>query len=231
MYNLFKYILIILGECLLIAVLYVLFFQTSPELFALNTAALTCAYLANIFGYPSFTRHSDTEESESAGYGISWLGIWLYTAVVIISVAAFYWLNVPLIWQVMAQCLWLLLLLTSIYFGGMASRHAGHLEHQHRAETSHIALLKDRAHMLQASLPANMDDATRKSLTEVVERTGYLTASRSLLAATLEQEILDLLTNMERLLEQPGSPDVNRQLTELAQRCTLALKKRMALPY
>ena len=70
MYNLFKYILIILGECLLIAVLYVLFFQTSPELFALNTAALTCAYLANIFGYPSFTRHSDTEESESAGYGI-----------------------------------------------------------------------------------------------------------------------------------------------------------------
>lgn len=227
MYNLFRYILIILGECLLIVVLYVLFFQTSPELFALNTAALTCAYLANIFGYPSFTRHSDTE----AGYGISWLGIWLYTAVVIISVAVFYWLNVPLIWQILAQCLWLLLLLTSIYFGGMASCHAGHLEHQHRAETSHIALLKDRAHMLQASLPANMDDATRKSLTEVVERTGYLTASRSLLAATLEQEILDLLTNMERLLEQPGSPDVNRQLTELAQRCTLVLKKRMALPY
>lgn len=229
MNRLFKYLLIAFGECLLIAVLFLLFPEGETELFALNAIALSIAYLANTLGYPTFFRRPNTDDN--AGYGIAWLGIWLYTAAVVVSAAIFFWFQVPLVWQVLAQCLWLLLFLTSAYLSGQVSRYAGSLERRHQSETAGIGQLKDRARMLQASVPAGLGEGARKALTEVTERTGYLTASRSPLAATLEQEIMGLLASMEQILGQPCTPATDSQVEELAQRCTLALKKRMALPY
>lgn len=225
MNRLFRYILIALGECILITAIILLFPEGKTDLMVLDICALSIAYLANVCGYPTLTRQDD--ENETAGYGLAWLSTWLYSAAVLIAVSVFYWMEVVFAWQMLAQCILLFFFLTGIYWARVASKHAGKLEKKYKTDAQGVEQLKAKARMLQAVLTDSMDETTKQELISVIERTGYLIPNRSALASTLEKQIHALL---DQLSEAIVTCQPDEKISSLIEQCKSALKQRMAIP-
>lgn len=225
MNRLFRYVLIALGEAILITVIILLFPEGKTALMILDICALSIAYLANVCGYPTLTRQDD--ENETAGYGVAWLSTWLYSAAVVIGVAVFYWMETAFAWQVLAQCILLFFFLSGIYWARVAASHAGKLEKKYKTDAQGIEQLKAKARMLQAVLTDNMDETTKQEIISVIERTGYLIPNRSALAGTLEKQIHTLL---DQLSEAVVARQPDEKISSLTEQCKSALKQRMALP-
>jgi uncharacterized membrane protein len=122
----FRYILIAFGEGLLIAILCLLFPKGQTSLLVLDATALSIAYLANVFGYPTLIKQEGADDA--AGYGIAWLGTWLYTGFVLLAIILLYWLGAPLVWQIVVQATLLFLFLIAIYLAALVACHAGNIK-------------------------------------------------------------------------------------------------------
>ena len=220
----FRYALIALGECILIAILYLLFSGGDPSVMVLNMVVLSIVYLVNAFGYPSLYRQEG--DNEVAGYGISWMGTWLYSAAMLVGVVLFYLFSLAIEWQIVLYCALSFFYLLTVYWAGVAARHAGKLERKYKTEAQGIEQLKVKAGMLQAVLGEEIDEETRQELMEVIERTGYLIPNRSPMALTLEKQISSLLDTVSDAISthQPYA-----RIRELAVQCKTALKQRMSL--
>lgn len=225
MNRLFRYLLIALGEGILIAAIILLFPEGKTDLMILDICALSIAYLANVCGYPTLIRQDD--ENETAGYGVAWSSTWLYSAAVVIAVAVFYWMEAAFAWQVLAQCILLFFFLSGIYWARVVSKHAGKLEKKYKTDAQGVEQLKAKARMLQAVLTDNMDEATKQELISVIERTGYLIPNRSTLAFTLEKQIHALF---DQLSEAVVTRQSDEKISSLTEQCKSALKQRMAIP-
>lgn len=220
----FRYFLIAFGECILIAVMLLLFSKEEKELMILNTIVLSIAYLVNVLGYPALI--SRKGDDETASYGIAWTFTGLYSIAVLTTVILCYWWKVPFIWQIIAQCVLLFFFLTGIYFAGLAAQHAGNLERQRKFESQPIVRLKDKARMLEAVIPENISEETRQGIKEVIERTGYLIPHPSQSASMLETQIDTSLQNLsDELLAGASDESIDLLIT----RCKSLLKQRMAL--
>lgn len=225
MNRLFRYVLIALGEGILITTIILLFPEGKNDLMILDICALSIAYLANVFGYPMLTRQGN--ENETAGYGLAWISTWLYSAAVLIVTVVCYWMETALTWQVLMQCILLFFFLTGIYWARVAGSHAGKLDKKFKTDAQGVEQLKTKARMLQAVLTDSMDEVTRQELISVIERTGYLIPNRSPLASTLENQIHALL---DELSESVVTRQPDEKISSLTERCKSVLKQRMALP-
>lgn len=225
MNRLFRYVLIALGEGILITTIILLFPEGKTDLMILDICALSIAYLANVFGYPMLIRQSD--KNETAGYGLAWVSTWLYSAAVLIITIVCYWMETALTWQVLIQCILLFFFLTGIYWARVAGSHAGALERKYKTDAQGVELLKTKARMLQAVLTDSMDEVTKQELISVIERTGYLIPNPSPLAFTLENQIHALL---DELSESVVTRQPDEKIRSLTERCKSVLKQRMALP-
>lgn len=224
MNRLFRYVLIAFGECILIAIMFLLFPKEKTDLMILDTVVLSIAYLVNVFGYPTLIRQ--TVEDEAAGYGLAWSGTWLYSIAVLVAIILFYWIDLSFAWQVVIHCALLFLFLCGIYWAGMAAGHAGRLDRKYKANAQGVEQLKAKARMLQAVLHEGMDENTRQEVIAVIEKTGYLIPNCSKLASTLENQINTLLDNLSDAVVA-RQPDA--KISSLAEQCKTALKQRMAL--
>ena len=220
----FRYALIALGECILIAMRYLLFSRGNSGVMVLNMVVLSLVYLVNTFGYPSLYKQDG--ENAMAGYGLAWMGTWIYSGAVLVGVILFYLLSLSIEWQIVLYSALSFFYLLAIYWGGVAAKHAGNLERKYETEAQGIELLKMKAGMLQAMLCEEMDEDTRQVVTEVVERTGYLIPNRSPMALTLEKQTLSLLDTLSDAITTRQSND---RIRELAGQCKTVLKQRMSL--
>lgn len=225
MNRLFRYVLIALGEGILITAIILLFTEGKTDLMILDMCALTIAYLANVFGYPMLTRQAD--ENGTAGYGLAWVSTWFYSAAVLIVAVVCYWMETAFAWQVLLQCILLFFFLSGIYWARIAGSHAGTLEKKYKTDAQGVEQLKTKARMLQAVLTDSMDEVTRQELISIIERTGYLIPNRSPLASTLENQIHALL---DELSEAVVTRQPDEKISSLTERCKSVLKQRMALP-
>lgn len=220
----FRYFLIAFGECILIAVMLLLFSEEERELMILDTIVLSIAYLVNVLGYPVLLPQKG--DDETASYGIAWVGTGLYCVAVVVAVILCYWMGVPLAWQIVVQCALFFFFLTGIYFAGVAAQHAGSLDSERKMEAKPIARLKDKARMLEAVIPENISEETRQGIQEVIERTGYLIPNPSASASMLETQIDASLQSLSDELLAGASGE---KIDALASRCKSLLKQRMAL--
>lgn len=225
MNRLFRYALIVFGECILIAIMLLLFSKEERDLMILDTVVLSIAYLLNVFGYPTLIKQDG--ENETAGYGLAWTGTGLYSIAVLLTVVLCYWIGLSLAWQVVIHCALLFLFLSIFYFAGVAAKHAGSLEGKYKMNAQSVELLKAKARMLQAVIYDDMDDVARQEVIGVVERTGYLIPNRSPLALTLEKQIENLL---DSLSDAVTSRQPDAKISSLTEQCKIVLKQRMALP-
>lgn len=220
----FRYALIALGECILIAMLYLLFRNRNSDVMLLNMVMLSLVYFVNALGYPSL--YKQTGENAMAGYGLAWMGTWLYSGAVLIGIILFNFLSLAVEWQIVLYSALSFFYLLAIYWAGIAAKHAGNLERKHETEVQGLEQLKAKAGMLQAVLGEEVDEDTRREVTEVIERIGYLIPNRSPMSSALEKQIDSLLDTLSDTIvaRQP-----NARIRELAGQCKTTLKQRMSL--
>lgn len=221
----FRWILIVLGEALLLAVLFLLFPKASLERTAVDAFFLSVAYLGNVLGYPSLSKRQS--ESAPASYGISWLGTWLYSGATLLFVIVSYHVGISMTATVIVYGFLLLLYLVFLYWGSMAASHASSLEARDGALSQGIRVLKERAVLLQTLLPEQLDEDLRTELTGIAERMNYLIPNASPVATELESQLNVLLDSLINRLQSavPSGPELSDEI----KRCKMLLKQRMAL--
>lgn len=194
-----RYVLILFGEVLLIAVLFFYFKEYTDEAwFRMDLLVLSFIYLANVLIQPALFVSGKRFSEQVTGYGVSWFFTGLYSFLGIAGVIAGYLLAWPVEWQCLYQLAFLLIYGIGIYWSRLAIEKFREVKQEMKHDYKGIDRLKDQVITLKLTaldkaLSRNIQDEIR----HLEERIGYISpcpeAGALILEGKLGEELRDLL--------------------------------------
>lgn len=217
----------LLGEVLLCAASFLFLKELVPQhLFTLNTIVLSIVYLLIFsFVFDVFDDLNLKSNSSTAGIGITWTGIIVYSLIAVALVVASYSWEWKLIYAIFAQCAALFVLLIFVFMSRSAVDSVEYALQNVEVRKESLKLVYQQFENLEIEVKLNPDQAIKSQQIERLKRElRFITYSDGETAMNLDQKLVNTLSEMTLMLSH-SQFDNNRWL-DAVERCEALIKLR-----
>lgn len=220
-------VLIALGEILIIAGFYVLVpGEFRGSVFYLNMLVVSTVYLFNVFNFLNFFPERELIERTVAGLGIKWFFMLAYTFFALLIMVTGLLASIHFKYQLVLQLAALIVLLMGIVISALSSEKSQKLASQQSDERNRKQQINDI--LLKLMLDFKRVSPGRHIELEIIEKlrekNKMLTISNQLTAQELENEIINELSNLGKLVLFNNNDD--EAILEALNRCQILFDQR-----
>jgi len=220
-------VLIAFGEILIVSGFYILVpTDLRGNVFFLNIIVVSIVYLVNVFSFLDFFPSISEIDRTVAGLGIKWFFIIVYSifalAILLIGLVTI----LPFKYQLVLQLFALFVLLGGLVISTRSSDKAQKLADQQGEERNRKQQINDILLRLSLDIKRKVPENEQElNLTEKLkEKNRMLTISNQLMAQELENEIINELSNLNRIVLT--NDQNNGKILEVLNRCQILFDQR-----
>ncbi len=220
-------VLIAFGEILIVSGFYILVpTDLRGNVFFLNIIVVSIVYLVNVFSFLDFFPSISEIDRTVAGLGIKWFFIIVYSifalAILLIGLVTI----LPFKYQLVLQLFALFVLLGGLVISTRSSDKAQKLADQQGEERNRKQQINDILLRLSLDIKRKVPENEQELnlIEKLKEKNRMLTISNQLMAQELENEIINELSNLNRIVLT--NDQNNGKILEVLNRCQILFDQR-----
>jgi len=220
-------VLLAVGEILIISGFYILVPERARgNVFFLNMLVVSSVYLFNMFSFLDFFPAREEMDRKVAGLGIKWFFILLYSAFALFIMIIGLITTVPFKYQLVLQLAAVLVLMIGLVLSALTGAKAQRLAGQQADDRNRKQQINDILLKLALDLKKTGSgyEASLKKIEALREKNRMLTVSNLLTAQELENEIINELSNLSKIILFSDKDDT--KIVEGLDRCQILFDQR-----